>query len=391
MSVIGDLDEFESAARGRQSRRQVAETHISSQPAKKTSKRTVSDAALTPAKSTEKRTVSKAIHSTQTRVAVQEHVPMEQSNLMSVVTRPLSPDAKIEVPATWSEYEYAQEHLDAEGSNSCQLATVVAAPSPLHSDMVGELVDHFADACREVMRRGGISENIQEGLTVSSATTNCADAGNGLTIREWDGAISYVVDDERTLMVAFEVGVSQTYKSLRAAISWCVCALHCPLGIAMHISEGSRGERSKVQYYASEQEARAAIQRARDEIRRQLRHYPLGPLVWNGVMLFGKLQKVVIETFRNEEPDCPPETLLEPSRSFVIVRDGRFSEQDVPPNLNDIVLGDCVPTHILSSSEILATPLDFFRRSWFESKIRTAILDTAVLRISRKTKVARGP
>ncbi|KAK9340919.1 hypothetical protein V1521DRAFT_422642 [Lipomyces starkeyi] len=64
-------------------------------------------------------------------------------------------------------------------------------------------------------------------------------------------------------------------------------------------------------------EARAAIQRARDEIRRQLRHNPLGRLVWNGVMLFGKLQKVVIETFRNEDPDCPPETLLEPSRSFV--------------------------------------------------------------------------
>jgi hypothetical protein len=36
----------------------------------------------------------------------------------------------------------------------------------------------------------------------------------------------------------------------------------------------------------------------------------------------------------------------------VIVRDGRFSEQDVPPNLNDIVLGDCVPSHILSGSEI---------------------------------------
>ncbi|KAK9318601.1 hypothetical protein V1524DRAFT_467598 [Lipomyces starkeyi] len=254
---------------------------------------------------------------------------MEQSNLMSVVTRPLSPDAKIEVPATWSEYEYTQEYLDTEGSKfprlwydgSCQHATVVAAPSPLHS--------------HEVMRRGGIIENIQEGLTVSSSTTNCADAEDGLTIREWDGAISYVVDDERTIMVAFEVGVSQTYKNLPAS----------------HLM-GNRGERPKVQYYASEQEARAAIQRARDEIRRQLRHNLLGPLVWNGVMLFGKLQKVVIETFRNEDPDCPPETSLEPSRSFVIVRDGRFSEQDVPPNLNDIVLGDCVPSHILSGSEI---------------------------------------
>ncbi|KAJ8098881.1 hypothetical protein POJ06DRAFT_269953 [Lipomyces tetrasporus] len=32
-----------------------------------------------------------------------------------------------------------------------------------------------------------------------------------------------------------EVDISQAYESLRAAISWSVCALHCHLGIAMCI------------------------------------------------------------------------------------------------------------------------------------------------------------
>ncbi|KAK9316480.1 hypothetical protein V1524DRAFT_426736 [Lipomyces starkeyi] len=285
---------------------------------------------------------------------------MEQSNLMCVVTRPLSPDTRIEVSATWAEYEYAQEHLDNEGTkfprlwydSTQKIATVVAAPTPLHLDMVGELMGHLLTACNNAMVRGGISETIRDGLTQSSDATNCTDGDDGLTIREWDGALSYVADGEWTLMVAFEVGVSQTYKSLRAAISWCVCALGCHLGIAMHISEGERGERPKVQYFATQQEARAAMQRSRDELRLQSRLHPFGPLVWNGVTWFGTLQKVVIETFRNENADCPPETLLEPTQSFVIVRDGRFSEQDVPPNLKDIVLGDCVPRHILSGSEI---------------------------------------
>ncbi|KAK9366785.1 hypothetical protein V1509DRAFT_628523 [Lipomyces kononenkoae] len=323
---------------------------------------------------------------------------MERSNLMSAVRRSLSPDAKIEVPATWAEYEHAQGYLDSEErkfprlwyDSSSQLATVVAAPSPLHSDMVGELVDHFADSCRDVMRRGGISEKVWEGLTVSSATTNRKNTDDGLTIREWDGAISYVVNDDAKLMVAFEVGVSQTYKSLQAAISWCVCSLHCRLGIAMYITEKDRGERPTVRSYASRQEQGAAIQHARSELRLQLRRNPFGPLVWNNITWFGKLREVVIETFRNGNPNCPPEAVLEPTQSFVIVRDGRFSGQDVPPNLREVVLGDCVPSHILSGNEIVSAPVDFFRRSWFEMKIRAAILKTAIERVEDKSRIAKA-
>ncbi|KAJ8102712.1 hypothetical protein POJ06DRAFT_54260 [Lipomyces tetrasporus] len=323
---------------------------------------------------------------------------MEQSVLMNVVRRPLSPDAKIEVPATWAEYEYAQEHLDTEGNkfprlwydSANKLATVVAAPTPLHSDMVGELIGHLSDACNDVMRRGGISETIREGVTRSADTTNRTDTRDGLTIREWDAAISYVFNDERTLMVAFEVGVSQTYRSLRAAISWCVCDLHCRLGIAMNIIEKDRGERPSVRSYACEQERNATIRQARDELRLQLRQHPFGPLEWNNITWFGKLRRVVIETFRNEDPNCPPGTLLEPTQSFVIVRDGRFSGEDVPPNLKEIVLGDCVPSHILSGNEIVCTPLDFFRRSWFEAKTRSSILDTAVQRVEEKHRMVRA-
>ncbi|KAK9313383.1 hypothetical protein V1524DRAFT_478370 [Lipomyces starkeyi] len=192
-------------------------------------------------------------------------IPMEQSNLMSVVTRPLSPDAKIEVLATWAEYEYVRGYLDNEGSkfprlwydSSCQLATVIAAPIPLHSDM-------------------GI------------------------------GSISYVVNDDPKLMVAFEVGCHLMV----------VCALHCRLGIAMNITENDRGERPTVKYYASRQEQGAVIQHARSELRLQLRRNPFGPLEWNNITWFGKLREVVIETFRNENPNCPPEALLEPTQSL---------------------------------------------------------------------------
>ncbi|KAK9327744.1 hypothetical protein V1520DRAFT_371815 [Lipomyces starkeyi] len=251
MSVIGDLDDFESTARDGQAMRQLEETYILH----------ANNAALTAKR--QARTLS-----LRRQEAVHDRVPMEQSNLMCAVTQPPSPDTRIEVSTTWAEYEYAQDPYLAPLTHAFgfprlwydstqKIATVVAAPTPLHSDMVGELMGHLLTACNNAMGRGGISETIRDCLTQSSDTANCIDGDDGLTIKEWDGALSYVADGERTLMVAFVVCVSQMYYSLRAAISWFVCALHCRLGIAMHISEGEHGERPKVQYYARKQEAMA--------------------------------------------------------------------------------------------------------------------------------------
>ncbi|KAK9364491.1 hypothetical protein V1509DRAFT_669314 [Lipomyces kononenkoae] len=365
MSVIGDLDNTESAARGRQ--------------------------ALRP---TCKRTVRKSVLTTKTRVALPKRVLMKQSELMSVVRRPLSPDAKIEVPASWDEYERAQEFLDTEGSkyprlwydSTRRIAIVVAAPTPLHGAMVGELVGSLANSCNEILQRGGISADIRCRVKQTTDVTKHRRAGRGLTIREWDGALRYLDndDEEMKLMVAFEVGVSQSYRSLQEAISWSVCELHCRLGIAMSLNEGTRGAMPEVQYYANEEEATAAIQQATDELRLQLRQSPFGPLVRNGVTWFGTLEKVVIETFRCEDANCPPGTVLDPTRSFVIIMDGQAGAEDIPPNLGEVVLGDCVPSHVLSGHEILATPIDFFQKSWVEATIRSALLETAVERIESK-------
>ncbi|KAK9311836.1 hypothetical protein V1524DRAFT_299165, partial [Lipomyces starkeyi] len=87
MSVIGDLDNTESPARGLQALRQVAELYISSQHARKTSQ-----ISIQPASKRSKRTVRKSLLTTKTRVAVHKRGPMEQSDLMGVVRRPLSPD-----------------------------------------------------------------------------------------------------------------------------------------------------------------------------------------------------------------------------------------------------------------------------------------------------------
>ncbi|KAK9358416.1 hypothetical protein V1504DRAFT_461110, partial [Lipomyces starkeyi] len=63
-------------------------------------------------------------------------------------------------------------------------------------------------------------------------------------------------------MIAVEVGVSQSYESLRAAISWSVCALDCRLGIVMCIREQGRGRTPDPPLYSSIQVENAAVDEA---------------------------------------------------------------------------------------------------------------------------------
>ncbi|KAK9236568.1 hypothetical protein V1525DRAFT_212926 [Lipomyces kononenkoae] len=74
----------------------------------------------------------------------------------------------------------------------------------------------------------------------------------GRTRRGWDGAIIYREGSRSTLMIAVEVGISQSYESLRTAISWSVLTLRCRLGLAMYINERDRGATPPIRYYQSD-------------------------------------------------------------------------------------------------------------------------------------------
>jgi hypothetical protein len=119
-------------------------------------------------------------------------------------------------------------------------------------------------------------------------------------------------------MIAVEVGVSQSYEILRAAISWSVwCALHCRLVIAMCIREQGRGRTPDPPQYSSIQVENAAVDEADQDFRHQLTERPYRPMVRDSVAWFWRIKLVVLETYRIPDEDVLPETLLQPSRSFV--------------------------------------------------------------------------
>ncbi|KAK9246680.1 hypothetical protein V1506DRAFT_552914 [Lipomyces tetrasporus] len=245
-------------------------------------------------------------------------------------------------------------------------AIVSAAHSPLHGVMIGQLLRNISHA---VDKTPGLDENIKDRLSSAHDYRNTKDTGDTPTTRNWDGALQYRTADGLTLMVAVEVGLTQSHASLRATISFSVCALRCRVGIAMCISVGGRGKRPPTKYYATLEEKRAAIQEVEHVLRPQLRTNSFGPLRIGEDTWFGKGTTVVLETYRLEDETSQPDTLLNPTQSFLILA-----------SLAELTLGDCVLKHILSSNNIAATPVNFFHQDWFEESFRSAMLTTAMVR-----------
>ncbi|KAK9311176.1 hypothetical protein V1524DRAFT_473440 [Lipomyces starkeyi] len=222
---------------------------------------------------------------------------MEHSNLLEVVRGMLSPDTRLEVPASREDYERVNEILGNEEARNPQrwydsmknVAIVEAPPTPLPSGITGALLTSIY---AKVIMNSGISPEITRNLRSDSGSRSMVYTSRGLTTRASDGAFGSSC-------------VSKSYDSLRAAIS---CRAATP----------------RMRYYASIEKANAAVGEAEEDFNHQLTQRPYGPLVRYGVTWFGRVRHVVLESYRYRQRDeeSMPETLLEPSQSFTLVENG---------------------------------------------------------------------
>ncbi|KAK9258159.1 hypothetical protein V1519DRAFT_433656, partial [Lipomyces tetrasporus] len=97
---------------------------------------------------------------------------MARSGLMVKVRRPLSPDAKFEVPAHQEDYERVKQIVDDEGEMYPRLC-----------GMAFELVAQIRD---EVKYRLGINTDVTRGISTMTDSEMSRGTQNGLTTRAWD-------------------------------------------------------------------------------------------------------------------------------------------------------------------------------------------------------------
>ncbi|KAK9327008.1 hypothetical protein V1520DRAFT_387805 [Lipomyces starkeyi] len=316
---------------------------------------------------TVKRTADIAGLAPETRPVNRHRTLMQRPELIDIV----------EVPATRDEYDQVCEVIESEEmkrhpqllyDSTRRVAIVVAGPSPLHSGMASELVVQIRDEVRQ-----GLDSAVSRGISTSTDEIGTQATSHGLTTRAWDTALSYTdEDDNDMLMIAIEVGVSQSYESLRPQ------------------SLGSLGKKPDIRYYDSVSDFDDAMEQIRRKFHDQLTQNPYGPLVNDGVTWFGQVGSVVLQTFRCPDEDCAKETLLDPTQSFTLVRRGAFVGLDIPANLDELVLGDCIPSHVLSDRQIETRPVNFFHRDWFEAEFRTFMLRYALQRVRVKSLVRQS-
>ncbi|KAK9312094.1 hypothetical protein V1524DRAFT_466526 [Lipomyces starkeyi] len=302
--------------------------------------------------------------------------------LLDLVRRRLSPGTRLEVPASREEFDLVQELLDTEEANKYLTGLSIwpsswAPPTPLHSGMAGALLTRVSSH----IRNSGISSDVTDNLTQDAERRTTKSTGRELTTRAGDGALRYWEGKRAALMIAVEV------RSLRNPSHLLVCScLGLPLGLAMSVHEESRGA-PPIRYYASLEAADAVPEEAEDDLYQKLIQHQYGPLEWHGETWFGRTHPVVLETNRPQDEDCSLETLLDPSQSFTVVQDGEYIVHDISPNLHQVVVGDSIPSHYLSGQHVPVTPLNCFRREWFENQFQGLMVQTTLLRVQEKIEV----
>ncbi|KAK9387141.1 hypothetical protein V1515DRAFT_535973, partial [Lipomyces mesembrius] len=157
-----------------------------------------------------------------------------------------------------------------------------------------------------------------------------------------------------TQVIAVEVGISLPYENWWLCVDCTTC-----LGIAMFIHEENGANRFPCSTEPRHTILRPRLRKPKKSSSDNLLGSPYGPLVWNEVTWMGKISRVELATYRRlQEENYTPETLLRFTRSFLC----RFVGGDVPPNLHELVLGDYIPSHILTDGVVEARPLNFFER-----------------------------
>ncbi|KAK9384323.1 hypothetical protein V1515DRAFT_583064 [Lipomyces mesembrius] len=100
------------------------------------------------------------------------HSQMDHFQLLNIVTRRLSPDTRLEVPASREEFDLVQEIVDTEEAKCTDILNIVRQPeefgrhggctTPLHSGMAGALLTRISSQNQKFMnqfRRHGQSHS----------------------------------------------------------------------------------------------------------------------------------------------------------------------------------------------------------------------------------------
>ncbi|KAK9482512.1 hypothetical protein V1527DRAFT_485654 [Lipomyces starkeyi] len=307
----------------------------------------------------------------------------EISEVIEILRGPLPSDSVLEFHI--SEDGYKQIIQEREKSNrkyrvwydgESHKVTINCCPSHLHERMSAMVIDSMVEEARGVLRDAGVSDLLISKIKKTGQDTTST-RSRKKSYKEPDGLIIFDgVEHTGANRIAFELGFSQSYSSLRQATLWWIEQKRATVAILLCLTEVDKSSGAARQLFRTIEDCDAEVDRYAVEFNRQRReeHRPLGPLEHNGYTWFGTLRDAFFETYRETDSGVVK------SEPVYLVKDG-FDLTDAISRDLTVTVGDFVPRNWLSDDVVRRLAVNFLRPRTFMAGLSDAIVRTAVNRV----------
>ncbi|KAK9343246.1 hypothetical protein V1522DRAFT_438304 [Lipomyces starkeyi] len=319
----------------------------------------------------------------ETRQNMEDPMESEISEVLEILRRPLPSDSVLEFMV--SEDGYKKIIDEREKSNrkyrvwydgQSHKVTINCCPSYLHERTSQIVIDSMVDEAVRVMRNAGVSDYVISRIKNAGHLTNSTKSRKK-SYKEPDGLI--IFDDAEwrgAHRIAFELGFSQSYSSLRQATLWWIEQKKATVAVLCCLTEVDKSSGAAHRVFRTIEDCDAEVDRYGVEFNRQRRedHCPLGPLEYNGYKWFGTLRDAFFETYRDTDVG------IVKSEPVYLVKDEVDLTDAIPRDLT-VKVGDFVPRNWLSDDVVRRLAVNFLRPQTFMEGLSDAIFRTALYRV----------
>ncbi|KAK9358511.1 hypothetical protein V1504DRAFT_460835 [Lipomyces starkeyi] len=221
----------------------------------------------------------------------------------------------------------------------------ICFPTSLHERTSLMVIDSMVDEVVRMLQNAGVGNDVTSRIQNAGHETT-ANSSRKRSYKEPDGLI--IFDDVECIdarRIAFELGFSQSYSSLRRATLWWIEQKEATVAVLLCLTEVDKNSGAAHRVFRNIDDRKAEIQTYGIEFNRQRReeHRPLGPLEYNGYK-------------------C------------------NVSEE-IPRDLSAIKVDDFVPYNWLSDDVVRRLAVNFLQPQRFMEGLSNAIVRTALSRV----------
>ncbi|KAK9236697.1 hypothetical protein V1525DRAFT_378874, partial [Lipomyces kononenkoae] len=291
----------------------------------------------------------------------------EISEVLEILRGPLPGDSVLEFIVSEDGYKKIIEERETSNrkyrvwyDGESQKITINCCPSYLHERTSQMVIDSMVDEAVRVMRSAGVSNYVTSRIQNAGHLTRST-MSRRKSYKEPDGLI--IFDDDESIdpsRIAFELGFSQSYSSLRQATLWWIEQKQATVAVLLCLTEVDKNSGAAHRVFRTIEARNAEMQTYLTEFNRQRRveHRLLGPLEYNAYKWFGTLRDAFFETYRETDAG------IVKSEPVYLVKDAVDVTDAIPRDLT-VKVGDFVPHNWLSDDVVRRLVVNFLQPQTF--------------------------